>query len=307
MKLKGACIIVIIFLFSIITAFGAKPSFAQMPFYDLKPKDIVVKSRFQTSYSLSSIERKNNIKLASKSINNYFLDVGAEFSFNRVVGQRTEKRGYQNAKIISQGKFVDGVGGGVCQVSTTLYNAVLLADLEITEWHPHSLPVSYVLPSFDAMVNSNTADLRFVNNTKNPIVINSFADNDKIEIIIYGEQNKFLIERKSEVVNEIIAPKEEVVEDIKNEYPNLFEGEERTISYSKNGLVSRGYVIKKLGAKIVSSKKIREDKYSAYRGLIIKGRVKRPEENLAKLEEEKIISQKLINHKKYFDKYRILC
>ena len=290
MKLKGVSIAIILILFSITMAFGTKLGFAQMPFYDLKPKDIVVKSRFQTSYSLSSNERKNNIKLASTSINNYFLEVGAEFSFNKVVGERTEKRGYKNAKIISQGKFIDGIGGGVCQVSTTLYNAVLLADLEITEWHPHSLPVSYVLPSFDAMVNSSTSDLRFINNTKNPIIINSFADNDKIEIIIYGEQNKFLIERKSEVVSEIIAPKEEEVEDLDNKYPNVFEGEQITVSYSKNGLVSRGYVIKKIGNKIVSKRKIREDKYSAYRGLIVKGKAKKPKQSQDNLAEEKIIS-----------------
>jgi vancomycin resistance protein YoaR len=67
------------------------------------------------------------------------VDVGGEFSFNLTVGKRTEKRGYKTAKIIVNGEFVDGVGGGVCQVSSTLYNAVLLAGLNVIEYHPHSL------------------------------------------------------------------------------------------------------------------------------------------------------------------------
>ena len=103
------------------------------PFYDLCPQNLVLRSEFCTYFTNSSKERKNNIKRAVLSIDKTFVDVNGEFSFNKTVGPRTEKRGYENSKIIVNGQFVDGVGGGVCQVSTTLYNALILSGLKITE------------------------------------------------------------------------------------------------------------------------------------------------------------------------------
>jgi vancomycin resistance protein YoaR len=179
-------LVYILTVLSFLTIFTGIKGYA-MPFYDLKPKFLTERAVFSTSYETSSSERKHNIALASKSLNNTIVDVGAEFSFNMTVGARTEKRGYKTAKIISGGEFVDGVGGGVCQVSTTLYNAVVRAGLMVTEYHPHSLQVSYVLPSTDAMVNSGSADLRFVNNTNNPIIIKTTATNTTITIKIVGE------------------------------------------------------------------------------------------------------------------------
>lgn len=248
-----------------------------MPYYNLRPSEIVVRSSFYTTYSDSSEERKHNIALAVSSLNNTFIDVGSEFSFNRVVGARTESRGYKISKIIKDGQFTDGVGGGVCQVSTTLYNAVLLAGLKITEYHPHSLPVSYIAPSFDAMVNSGSADLRFVNNTFNPIIICAFADGDTVRVKVYGEKNKYKITRES-VIKEIIpAPKEQVVYDDKKEYTDLYYGEQRFLSYSKQGLKSEGYLIKELNGKTLERKKIRSDTYFARRGIVVIGRTERVE------------------------------
>ena len=173
------------------TFYRSEKQAAAMPFYDLRPQQLVLRSKFFTSYPSSTEERKSNIKLAAKSLDYAFVDVGGEFSFNQTVGARTEKRGYKTAKIIVGGEFVDGVGGGVCQVSTTLYNAVLLAGLKVTEFHAHSLPVSYVAPSFDAMVNSGSADLKFINNTHNPVYIRAFADDATLTIEIYGEPMNF--------------------------------------------------------------------------------------------------------------------
>lgn len=95
----------------------------------------------------------HNIALAAEKINGCILADGEEFSFNGRVGARTESNGFLSAPIILEGDFVEGVGGGVCQASTTVYNAALLAGMEITEQHPHSLRVGYVEPSFDAMVS----------------------------------------------------------------------------------------------------------------------------------------------------------
>ena len=264
-----------------------------MPFYDLKPKEIVLRAEFSTNYSKSASERKSNIALAVRALNNTFVDVGGEFSFNRTVGPRTEKRGYKTAKIIVNGKFTDGVGGGVCQVSTTLYNAVLLAGLRVTEYHAHSLPVSYVAPSFDAMVNSGSADLRFINDTNNPIIIGATADGEKIKIRIFGESMQAKYIRQSDILEYIEPPKEEVVYDDKLEYPELYEGESKWLEYGKKGYISQGTLIKVLDGKEVERRVIRKDKYLATRGVIIYGKAIPPieisqDDGLAEILNDKI-------------------
>lgn len=269
-------ILAILALFIPITfAFNLAPIANAMPFYDLNPKDLVLRAEFSTDYSKSSAERKHNIRLAAKSLNNALIDVGGEFSFNRQVGARTEKRGYKTAKIIVNGEFTEGVGGGVCQVSTTLYNAALLAGLNITEAHAHSLAVSYVKPSFDAMVNSGSADLRFINKTHNPVIINTFADGTTLTVKIYGEQMREKYERKS-VVKKEIEPEYSVITDSACEYPDLYTGERRVIKYGKKGIVSEGYIVKKVNGKVVSQTLIRRDRYSKTDGVIVEGTAIRP-------------------------------
>lgn len=242
-----------------------------MPFYDLQPSELCVRSEFFTSYPTSSAERKHNIKTAAASLDKTFVDVGGEFSFNFTVGERSEKRGYKKAKIIVGGKFTDGVGGGVCQVSTTLYNAVLLAGLTVTEYHPHSLPVSYVAPSFDAMVNSGSADLKFCNDTHNPVIVRVSADDSVIRVRIYGEPMNEKYVRQSRITEEIPATVYEIVKDEKGEFPDLYEGERRVLSYGRNGYKSEGLLIKMLNGKPVSSKLIRVDKYNAVKTVLIEG------------------------------------
>lgn len=243
--------------------------YASTPFSRLNVKPIVLRSQFYTTYSNSSDERKCNIERAAKSLNNTLVLSGAEFSFNDTVGKRSMANGYKVSKIIFNGKFIDGVGGGVCQVSTTLYNAVVLANLRVSEYHPHSLPVSYVAPSFDAMVNSGSADLRFVNTTDNPIIIKTETNGQVLKIQIWGEKLDCKIKRVSQKIEEIPAPREEVVIDIKNEY-GLKAGERKVITYSKGGLISEGYIEIDTGkGKII--KKIRKDKYNAMQGLIMEG------------------------------------
>lgn len=270
-------LLTVCFLYALIIQGVTTEKVFAMPFYALKPQDITERSQFYTSFSQSSVERKNNIKLAGKALDGAFIDVGAEFSFNKTVGPRTEKRGYKKAKIIVNGKFTDGIGGGVCQVSTTLYNALILAGLKITEYHPHSLPVSYVAPSFDAMVNSGSADLKFVNDTNNPIIIKTSVSDSQIKITVLGEKMNEKYVRQSVITGEIPAPEEEVVTDNSLTYPDLYEGEQKVVSYSKKGYLSEGYLIKYINGKPVSAIKIRKDRYSAVQGLIVLGTAKREE------------------------------
>ncbi len=281
-KTLKTSLIIIMSVVAILTAIfmsfvgGVKNAFA-MPFYDLQPSEIVLRSSFSTNYSSSSKERKHNIALASKALNNTLIESFGEFSFNRCVGERTEKRGYQKAKIIVSGEFVDGIGGGVCQVSTTLYNALILAGLEIIECHPHSLPVSYVEPSFDAMVNSGWADLKFINNTHNPVIIKAFANGDRLLIEIWGQKMKEKYIRKSVVTKTLPVLEAQEVFDTEGNYPDLYQGECRWVRYGKEGLLSEGYIIKVLEGK-TQKKKIRSDRYSPTRGLVVWGTTEKPKE-----------------------------
>ena len=295
-----ACMILIINLFCI--ALPINRASASMPFYGLKPKDLTLRASFYTTYSNSTLERKHNIALAVKSINNTFVDVNGEFSFNKTVGERSERRGYKTAKIIVGGKFVDGVGGGVCQVSTTLYNAVLLSGLKVVEYHPHSLPVSYVAPSFDAMVNSSWADLKFLNNTKNPLIIKAFADGERVKIEIHGEKMLESYYRESKITEIITAPDYTIIKDDKLEYPDLFEGEQKILTYKKDGYKSSGALIKKVNGKTVSVQKLRKDVYRYVQGVIVEGVSKRQE--IDEINKITLNSKKV---KKYFDKILKVC
>lgn len=269
---------ILVLLALVFSSFGWAINAFAMPFYDLKPQESVLRAEFSTDYSKSSDERKHNIALATKTLDKTFIDVGGEFSFNRAVGARTEKRGYKSAKIIVKGEFVDGVGGGVCQVSTTVYNAAIRAGLEITEVHGHSLAVSYVKPSCDAMVNSGSADLRFINRTHNPVIIRTYADGKTLKVKIYGEPMSEEYELKSVIKREIL-PEYTVYSDDDGEYPDLFTGERKVINGGKKGYESEGYLVKRVNGKTVSSVRVRRDTYLSVNGLIVEGRAQRPTED----------------------------
>ena len=224
--------------------------------------DVHERAKFSTDFSTSSAERKSNIALAAKAINGTILDAGEEFSFNDTVGKRSEQRGYKNAKIISDGNFVEGVGGGVCQVSTTLYNAALLSGLTVTEYHPHTLAVSYVKSSFDAMVSYGSCDLKFKNTTDSPVYIRAACNSGELTVTVYGKKLDCVYERES-VVDQTIKPKI-----LKTLDQSLSEGEYVVVTHPKDGVKSCGYLIKKQNGKVVWRKLIRKDSYKAVDGVI---------------------------------------
>lgn len=138
---------------------------------------------FQTWIGGGNGGRLTNIMLATASLNNYLMQPGDVFSFNRVNGPRIPERGYQPAPIIVGDSVVPGIGGGVCQVSTTLYNAVLEAGLEVVERYPHSRPIGYVAPGMDATI-SDYLDFKFRNNTDHMIMIKASSWSGGVNIRI---------------------------------------------------------------------------------------------------------------------------
>lgn len=214
---------------------------------------------FTTYFDADNADRSYNIRLAASKINGLTLGAGQTFSFNGVVGARTQANGFRQAKIIENGKFVQGFGGGVCQVSTTVYNAALLSGLEICEYHPHSLRVSYVSPSRDAMVSGSYFDLKFKNTRLTPIYVRVNCTLSSVCCTIYGESDGYEYSFRSQVTGTVPRPPAVTIE-----------GEEdKVISYGRDGTVSEGYLIRKKGGQAESTL-IRKDKYLAVADVVMK-------------------------------------
>ncbi len=145
---------------------------------------------YSTSYSTSAPARKNNVKVAAEYIDGTIIYPGKIFSVVKTIKDRTEENGYQAAQEYSDGNVVEGIGGGVCQVSTTLYNAVINAELEVVERSPHSMVVTYVDVSRDAAISGDYKDFKFKNNTEVPVYIAATADGSTLSFRIYGEETR---------------------------------------------------------------------------------------------------------------------
>ena len=154
-----------------------------------KVKDVL--GTFTTSYTTSSSARSKNVENGCRLINGITLYPGEEFSTYESIKPFTEANGYYPAGSYLNGKVVESIGGGICQVSTTLYNAVLLSELEVTERHNHSMIVSYVDPSMDAAIAESAGkDFKFKNNSNYPIYIEGTTANKKISFTIYGMEER---------------------------------------------------------------------------------------------------------------------
>lgn len=204
----------------------------------------VLRSSYTTNFAYSTNERKSNIALALSAVDGYTVNQGESISFNNLVGARSTERGYKTAKIIVGGKYVDGVGGGVCQASTALYNAALLAGLKATARN-HSILPSYVEPSFDAMVNSCSADLVIENTTAYPITIVCDCSDDTATVSIYGLKLNSRITREFEIIKTQTAQDVEIIDtDYKYfDRQTAVSGTKLRVSYPHDGLVSKGYLI----------------------------------------------------------------
>lgn len=165
-----------------------------------------------TTTTTSNKDRNENIRIASAAINGIIIQPGEEFSFNQTTGNRTTDKGYRPAGAYQNGVLVEEPGGGVCQVSSTLYNAVVFAGLKTTERHAHSYEPSYVTPGEDAMVSYDGfsgPDMKFVNNSKTAVGIKTSFSNQKLTVSVYGNpilEEGVTLSMKSEKVKELDPP-----------------------------------------------------------------------------------------------------
>ena len=232
----------------------------------------VKRASFVTTFYNSGENRCHNIQQAVNALNGVTVGVGETFSFNAVVGDRTEARGYKTSKVIQDGNYIDGVGGGVCQVSTTLYNALLLAGF-VPNAVQHSLISSYVKPGFDAMVSYNLADLTFTNNTMHPIYISAKVANKSVTFTIYGEHSAYRIERVSVEERDKFSTSY-VVDSAK--YPELvYTDQTKVVVGGSDGVKTQSYLYYYLGDKLVETKLIRKNNYKRVDQIIARGALER--------------------------------
>ena len=167
-----------------------------IPMHELEPTttramlegQYVLRGSYTTSFADSTKNRKYNIRFGADKINGTILKPGDVFSANSTLGKRTRKNGWKNAGAYEGGEVVQQAGGGVCQLSSTLFNAALYADMEIVERRNHSMPVHYVNRGRDATINStgNIIDFKFRNNTSSDIIIIAYTDGNILHMEIYG-------------------------------------------------------------------------------------------------------------------------
>ena len=214
---------------------------------------------YSTKFNVSNSNRNNNIKLATNKINGTIILPGETFSYNQTVGKRTIQAGFKEAGAYAGGQVVQEVGGGICQVSSTLYNAVLYANLEIVERSNHHFETSYVAASRDATVSWGTLDFKFKNNRKYPIKVVATCNNGVVSVGIYGI--------KEEVEYEVIIQSKKlstVYRETKYENDNSIEsGKEVVVQNGHEGCISEAYKIVRLNGETISSTLLSRDKYYA--------------------------------------------
>lgn len=213
----------------------------------------------ESQYAHSIPNRVHNVALTSNKMNNFIIKPGEEFSFNKALGEVSARTGFKSAYVIVNGRTELGDGGGVCQVSTTLFRSVLDAGLKVTKRRPHSYRVSYyeqnAKPGIDATVYSGDVDLRFVNDTGHHILIHNQADSEKLymTVEIYGTSDG----RVTEIVEHKVWDQRPAPPPLYIDDPSLAPGKTRQIDFATSGVkASFKNIIKDKDGNL-----IREDEY----------------------------------------------
>lgn len=224
-----------------------------------------VLATFSNTYDETITGRVTNLKVATERCNNTILYPGDEFSYNKALGTRTVANGFAPGHSFAGGKVVTTIGGGICQVSSALYNVVLETDLEVTNRVAHGLYVEYVKPSLDATVVDGAIDFKFKNNRKYPIKIEAKAENGVVTVSLLGikEENEPIIEIESVVLETI--PYKTVTENDSS----MKVGTTKVVQDPVDGYVSEAYRIEKDSAgNIISRTLISKDRYAATNKII---------------------------------------
>lgn len=223
-------------------------------------------SIFTTKYNITNTDRTNNLELAAEKIDGKIIYPDEVFSYNKTVGARTIEKGYTEAKIYSNGQVVDGIGGGICQVSSTLYDTAVMANLEIIERHNHQFLTSYLPAGKDATVSYGAKDLKFKNTRSYPIKIEMKVENGIVTCKILGikEDTEYAINIESETLS-ITEPEVQYEQD-----SSIDIGTEKIKQNGANGTIVNVYKIVKQDGKIISKDLLSQDTYKVLNKIILK-------------------------------------
>lgn len=222
---------------------------------------------FTTRYDASDKNRTTNLVIACQKINGKVVLAGETFSYNKALGPRTAAAGYKNGKVYEGGEVVDGIGGGICQISSTLYNTVLMSNLEIVERRNHQFVTSYLPAGRDATVVYGAIDFKFKNTRKYPVKIVASAKNGIATVSMFGikEENEYTFSFSTKTVASI--PFSTKYEEDATAAP----GTERVRQKGANGLKTETYITKMLNGKAVSTTLLSRDTYDAMARIVVKG------------------------------------
>lgn len=221
-------------------------------------------STFSTNYNAGNANRTTNLRLAANKINGTVLLPNEEFSYNKVVGERTISAGYKMAATYSNGAVVDGLGGGICQISSTLYDAVVMANLNVTTRRNHQFVTSYLPAGKDATVVWGSQDFKFVNSRKYPIRITATVQNGVATIQVWGikEEVEYDISIETKKIA-TIEPTTQYVQDA-----SLPAGQQKVVQAGSNGRKVEAYKVTKLNGQVISTTLLSRDTYNAMKRIV---------------------------------------
>lgn len=237
-------------------------------------ENTILRSKEKTTFAGSESGRRFNIAKALKCFNGLVVMPDEKVSFQDVVNKNDDGQPYKEAVVIVNGQFTKGLGGGICQASTTIYNAALMAGLEIISVHHHSLPVGYVQKGFDAMVNDSGVDLVFRNNTNFPVYFKAYTYNNFAYAEVYGQSlNGIEYKKLSKQIEVIEPPNPKIVPDNELKYIDKikYKGEYFTERYAQYGYKISAYLEVYENGKLKETRYIRTNTYSPTQSIIYEG------------------------------------
>ena len=219
---------------------------------------------FSTQYQSSNVNRTTNLKLAADKINGIVLLPGEEFSYNKTVGERTVQAGFKEAAVFNAGRVENGLGGGICQISSTLYDAVVMADLDVTVRRNHQFVTSYVKAGADATVVWGSQDFKFKNTRKYPIKITITVSGGVATAKIWGVKEEVEYDITIETKKTATIPyTTQYVQD-----SSLPEGQQKIVQSGSNGQKVEAYKVKRLNGQVISTTLLSKDTYNAMKKIV---------------------------------------
>ncbi len=245
----------------------------ELPFYQLEPKITVDSLRsegierkitqFSTSLGSSSEGRVYNVNSAASAVDGTTLKPGDIFDYGQVIAKAERTHGFREAPVIVNGRLESGIGGGICQVSSTVYNAALRVGLDIVERRNHSLPVSYLPKGQDATFATGSINFRFRNNTGKHLLLRAAVQNRTLTVKIFGTfPSNISYELESHTVRVLPIPVKRIRDD------SLSPGFFQVIRQGKEGYVVETFQVKKVNGKTIERTRISRDTYRAQQRII---------------------------------------